>query len=323
MSRFVDRLVVGARWRREAALQWLHGRAARIGPRFHVHLRWPWPIRKPWQRKRLSLYPIEGGVGDELMCLPILAEIKRRNPACEITFYCRNLELFEGNPHVDCLKKLERDRMPAGYGLIYRNTKPPPRPLMTLMAECVGLPRVEVVFPRPALTGVSEGVREAIEGIRRPFVVIQPRSGKWTPNKQWPIDRWREVTSQLLDEFDVVEVGGESILSESPGAGFHGLAGRTSLMDVSYVMSRAAAFAGLPSSGMHFAAMWCLPSVVIFSGYESPSGYEYPFFRVFHDPPECAPCWLTTPCPHDLKCLEGIKAAEVTAAVREAVNREK
>ena len=322
MSRFVERLVTGLRWRRDAALQWLCGRAARIGPRFRIHAHWPWPLSKPWQRKRLSLYPIEGGVGDELMCLPILAEIKRRNPACEITFHCRNLELFEGNPHVDCLKKLERDRMPAGYGLIYRNAKPPPRPLMTLMAECVGLRLGRGVFRKPDLADVSGHVRDTVDGISGAFVAVQPRAGHWTPNKQWPIEQWREVIRELVEEVDVVELGGESVFEEPPGGRFHDLTGRTSLTDVSHIMSQAVAFAGLPSSGMHFAAMWGVPSVVVFSGYESPAGYEYPFFRVFHDPPECAPCWLTTPCPHDLKCLNGIKATEIAAAVREAVNRE-
>jgi len=169
---------------------------------------------------------------------------------------------------------------------------------------------------------VSGHVRDTVDGISGAFVAVQPRAGHWTPNKQWPIEQWREVIRELVEEVDVVELGGESVFEEPPGGRFHDLTGRTSLTDVSHIMSQAVVFAGLPSSGMHFAAMWGVPSVVVFSGYESPAGYDYPFFRVFHDPPECAPCWLTTPCPHDLKCLNGIKATEIAAAVREAVNRE-
>ena len=316
MKRFCSRVRDAIEWRWRGVCLWWFGRLARLGAGVHIHSRWPWPISKPWRRRRLSLYPIEGGLGDEIMCVPILSEIKRRNSSCEVTFHCRHPELFAGNPHIDRLEKMERDDYPVGHGLIYRNAKPPPRPLMAMMAECVGLRMEREEFVRPEIAGVSDVVRETLDGVSGGFVVVQPRAGHWTPNKQWPLVKWERVIRDLATDLDVIEIGEKSIFEESPARRFHDLTGRTSLVDLMCVFSRASLFAGLPSSGMHFAAMYDVPSVIVFSGYESPAGYNYPFAEMFHEPPECAPCWLTTECPYDLKCLKGIEPSEVATAIR-------
>src|SRR5690348_6401988 len=97
---FLERIATAYRWRLNrlhAALFRRYGLAS--GRRF-IALRWPFPLRKPWQRKAICLRAPGGGVGDELMCTALFREIKRRNPTCEITFLARYPELFVGNPHV-------------------------------------------------------------------------------------------------------------------------------------------------------------------------------------------------------------------------------
>jgi hypothetical protein len=45
----------------------------------------------------------------------------------------------------------------------------------------------------------------------------------------------------------------------------------------------------------------------------------YPWAHRFFTPVECAPCWLTTPCPFGLKCLHAIRPEQVFGAVVKAV----
>jgi ADP-heptose:LPS heptosyltransferase len=321
MKRVLLRVKVAISWRWRGLLLRYFGKLARIGPRFHIHARWPWPIRKPWRRKRLRLYPIEGGLGDELMCSPILAEIKRRNPACEITFCSRFPSLFESNPHIDHLEKFRSGENEHGHGMIYRNAKPPPRPLMAMMAECVGLILEHEVFTQPDLHEVSPDLKQALAAIPEPQIVIQPKPGKWTPNKEWPADHWRELVGDLLDDYNVIEVGDESIFKDLESPRFYSFAEKTDLQEFAYIISKATLFIGAPSSGMHFARIFNVPASIIFGGYESPAGYRYEFENTFYNPVPCAPCWLTTPCPFDHKCLRGIESTRVIDGVRRSLSR--
>lgn len=316
MSRIWARIKLAISWRWRRFLLWFFGKLARVGPRFHIHARWPWPIRKPWRRERLHIYPIEGGLGDELMCSPILAEIKRRNPQCEITFCSRYPAMFEGNPHIDHLETLQLGVNDKGHGLIYRNAKPPPRPLMDMMAECVGLIMKRVVFTPPDLKNVSPDLKAAVDAIPEPRIVIQPKPGHWTPNKEWPVEHWRELIGNLLDDYNVIEVGEESVFKDLKSPRFHRFAGKTNLTEFACIISKATLFLGAPSSGMHFAGAFNIPASIVFGGYESPAGYRYKLKNTFYNPVPCAPCWLTTPCPFDHKCLRGIEPARVIDGVR-------
>jgi ADP-heptose:LPS heptosyltransferase len=69
---------------------------------------------------------------------------------------------------------------------------------------------------------------------------------------------------------------------------------------------------------MHFANAYRIPTVAILGGYEAPDAHNYPWAKRFFTPVECAPCWLTTPCPYDLKCLHAIRPEEVHRAVVKA-----
>jgi hypothetical protein len=46
-------------------------------------LRHPIPFTAPWQRAVVDVAR-EGGIGDVLMCTPVLRELKRRRPGCRI-----------------------------------------------------------------------------------------------------------------------------------------------------------------------------------------------------------------------------------------------
>ena len=310
-----DRILKSIRWRVDRAGVWLNGCLARCGPRVFIMAHWPWPMRKPFERSRLRIISFGGGMGDELMCVPIFAEIKRKNPRCKITFVSRHPDLFQGNPDIDSIERWNRAATRDLCVLRYQHAIPPPRPLITLMAEWLGL-EMNATRLLPPRVQVEEPFRREIAAIPRPRLVIQPLTSRWTPNKSWPLPDWIELIRLLVAEFDVIEAGTESAFPELDfGPRFHSFAGRTDLQAFAWLISQADAFVGPVSSGMHLANAFRIPSVIIFGGYESPAGFLYEGMEALFTPVECAPCWLNEPCPYGLKCMKAIRPADVLAAI--------
>jgi ADP-heptose:LPS heptosyltransferase len=262
------------------------------------------------------LHALGGGLGDELMCLPIFEEIKRRNPGCRITFVTRRPDFFKHHPAID--EARAHTSNPPGLRLGYQYVVPPVRSLMTHMAECVGIiARFEKINP-PPLDPSREIIAE-VDALRQPIIVIQPLAGGWTTNKNWPLSSWRALITELLREGTVVETGTEPAFpSGTFPENFVSVAGRTPLPDLAYVISRANLFIGPSSGGMHLANAYGVPSVIIFGGYEAPVGYDYPFKAALYSPVECAPCWRRD-CPYDIKCLRAITPEQVLTEARKAL----
>jgi ADP-heptose:LPS heptosyltransferase len=271
-------------------------------------------MRKPYQRDSLILKPVGGGIGDELMCLPVFEEIKRRNPACRITFVTRRPDFFREHPAIDAVC----EESPRALTLAYHYALPPPRPLMTLMSECAGIIGDFTKINAPPLRP-SDEVRALIDALPRLPVVIQPLASQWTTNKSWPLESWELLIRDLLKDGPVLEIGTEPAFpAETFPPGFVSMAGRTTIEDLAYVISRARLFIGPSSGGMHLANAYGVKSVIIFGGYESPEGYHYPFASALYTPVECAPCWRQT-CPYNLKCLRAITPERVASEARRAL----
>ncbi len=297
--------------------RWLVSR----GSAGYIRWRWPWPLKKPWQRAHLRLVTYGGGLGDELLCTPIFREIRRRNPRCHLTFVSRHPEIFQGNTHLDCVEPFSPEKAAHAIYLGYDAVLPPPRPLVTLLAECVGL-ELSANRLEPPQVEPSPMVRARVAAIPAPRVVIQPQASGWTPNKQWPVESWKTLVAQLTEHCDVIEVGMHSLFAgEDFGPRFHSLNGATSVAEFAWVISQATVFVGPPSGGMHCANAFGIPTIAIFGGYEAPDGYDYPWVARFFTPVECAPCWLETLCPYDRKCLCAIQPDQILRAILKAVEK--
>lgn len=306
-------------WRKEQAILPLRRWLAFRGSQGAVRWRWPWPFTKPWQRSRLRLCSHGGGIGDELMCTPIFREIRRLNPRCHITFLSRYPEIFARNPHIDSVERFTLFAAASAIYLQYNLVLPPPRPLVTLMAECVGLSLYSTQLEPPSIEP-SPMVRERLAEIPDPRIVIQPQASQWTPNKQWPVASWKRLIELLAERYDVLEVGTQPLFpNEKFGPRFHTFSGGTTMQDFGWLVSQGNVFVGPPSGGMHFANAFQVPTVAILGGYEAPDGYDFPWVQRFFTPVDCAPCWLTTPCPFELKCLHAIHPEAVLRAVVKAV----
>lgn len=291
-------------------------------PGLAINLRWPWPMRRPWQRDRLRIATYSG-VGDEMMATAVMREIKRRNPRCHLTFITRRPDVFRHLPYLDAVEQATPGNRTRNTFLSYvpdENVAPPPRPLVSLMAENVGLimPAVEVDAPQ---LQVSPGLRARVDAIPAPRIVIQPQASSWSPNKNWPVELWVEQIKLLTKDFSVIEVGTEACLPPQDfGPRFHSFVGQTDLSGFAHIISRAAVFVGPVSGGMHLANAFHIPAVILAGGYESPNGYQYPRSTMLFSPVPCAPCWLIKPCPYELKCLKAIRPEAVLEAVRRAAH---
>ncbi len=317
---FFDRATTWLRWQRYRGHEWTRRYfITHHQPEDYFRWRWPWPLRKPYERAKLRLYSIGGGLGDELMCTPVLREIRRRNPYGHLTFISRHPELFRGHAALDAVEPYAKSALAGAVSLTYGPPVPPPRPLITLLGECVGFSFFDNQLDAPQVEPSAE-IQRRLTQIAPPRVVIQPQASRWTPNKVWPAEQWRELVRQLVRDYQVIELGTEPMFASGEfGAGFHSWAGTTSLADFVWTVSQAAVFVGPPSGGMHLANAFHIPSVILYGGYETPAGHQYPRVQAFYSEVPCAPCWLQENCPYDLKCLRMIAPDEVAAAVRVAL----
>ncbi len=248
------------------------------------------------------------------MALPILTEIKRRNPGCHITYFSFRPELFRGHPAIDSLERRTWENPdPPSIKLFYDHRLPPPRPLLQLMGECVGFSMpFEQLEPPPG--ALETGVIERLMGLPRPWIVIQTRASRWTPNKDWPPESWDQLAKDLAKVATVIEVGTDSPLRPPAypayGENFVSLVGSTTVEELAHLISVADLFVGPVSGGMHLANAFRVPAVIIVGGYEDPAGHPYKQMSFFYSPVECAPCWAKS-CPFDLKCLRAISPETV------------
>lgn len=287
----------------------------RVAPRFGGparFLRYPNPLQVPWRQPIVEVAR-DAGIGDVLMCTPILREIKRRRPDCYIRFYTQYVSLLRGLPYIDEVLPTNG----AGFYLEYASSIPSPLHLSRLMGNSIGLSvrdlRPDCVIDR----SLVERFQESWRALPRPYIVVSRQAGNWTPNKQWPERYWTALVDRLSRSATVIEIGsaaGNTTVRQTD-VNYVDLRGRTSLSEFVAAVAAADLHIGPPSSPVHIAAAARKRSVVIVGGYEGPTNTAYPEDIVFYTPVECAPCWLREPCPYNLKCLNAISPDRVEAAL--------
>jgi len=306
-----ERLRRACEWRAESLNRWVLAKGNRLPPGWFSHLRWP--LRKPWQRSALRVVSRGGGIGDELIALSVLAEIKKRNPAGHLTYLSRFPELFAGMTCFDTLEPYSPEAARTAITLLY---EPKSRgTIASQLAACVGLEMPPAAPPLPTVTPSPE-LAAKVAALPRPRVIIQPLASRWAPVKNWPRSSWEQLIRQLTPRATVIEVGTEPAFSGTDfGPNFVSFASGTSIGDFLWLLGQGDVFIGPVSGGMHVAAGHGLPLIIIYGGYEHPQGFAYPRTTAFYRAVSCAPCWLTTDCPVGHICMQQIAPEEVFAAV--------
>ena len=287
--------------------------AARWGPGSRM-VRWPVPALAPFRRDELHLSR-SYGLGDVLMCMPTVRELKRRNPGCRVTFYTDFPDLIEGLPFIDHARPMADQ--PEGYfWLNYEFSLPPHRHLARIIGDQLGL---DVRDVRPSCVvrqDLVERFRNEWSGLPRPHVIVTQRASNFTPNKDWPDAYWEALVARLAARSTVIDVGGPTPEPPvRPAGSYLDLRGRTSLDELVAAIAAADLHIAPITGTVHIAAAMAVPTVVIYGGYEHPACTDYPGNINLYSPVECAPCWLREPCPYGKKCLHMITPDQVLAAV--------
>ena len=258
-----------------------------------------------------------GGIGDVLMCTPALREVKRVRPGCRIRFYTDYPSLVRGLPYIDDVMPTE-EAPPDAVWLGYESHIPPPPHLhlSKIMGDLLG---VQVTDVRPDCVidpALVAQFRAAWQELPQPHIIINRHASSWTPNKAWSEHHWIEIIRRLSQCATVIEIGASpGISAGSVDKGYVDLRGRTTLEEFVAVIAAADLNLGPMSGPVHIAAAAGKRSLVLIGGYEAPSNAGYPLDTALFTPVECSPCWLDTPCPHGLKCLNTISPDHVEIAV--------
>jgi asparagine synthase (glutamine-hydrolysing) len=176
---------------------------------------------------------------------------------------------------------------------------------------------------------VSEWLADLPPDEGRVWVAVGP--GSKMPAKRWPLERFRKVVGELIEEFDIwpVVFGGEEDkvigdwLLDKWGRGYTA-AGSLGLRPSLAAMKRGVMFLGNDTGTMHMAAAVGVPCVAIFSSRERP-GLWFPAgegHRVFRSTIECEGCGLVECVERQNECLKRISTAEVLEACREILSRD-
>lgn len=289
----------------------------RAAPRSGIaarYLRHPNPFAMPWRRGVVDVIR-SAGIGDVLMCTPVLRELKRRRPACCIRFYTDFPTLVRGLPYIDEVLPVSKAPKDA-VTFEYEYALPPQVHLTKILGDSIGL-RVDDVRPDCTVDlTLVERFRDMWRGFRRPHILLSRHASSWTPNKEWPEVHWTALIRRLSGKATVIEVGAlDGTTIGTFGADYIDLRGRTSLDELVAAIAAADISVGPMSGPVHIAAAFEKRAVVILGGYEHPSNTTYPGNISLYSPVECAPCWLREPCPHGRKCLDVISPQQVEDAL--------
>lgn len=280
---------------------------------------WRWP----WSARELAVAR-DSGMGDVLMGTALLRAAKRRDPKLKTIFYTTTFaELVRGLPYIDEVRNIAHSSADAIY-LNYEDALPPKAPLPQIMADNARVNLDGDLMPDCVVDPARKASVEAdLSGYPTPRIVILRKASQWTPNKEWPDDRWLALLDRLSQSATIIEIGAPTEAAGDLAADHYiDFRGKTSVTDLPAIFAAADLYVGPVSGPMHIAAAVNTPGVAICGGYEHPLGYAYPNIRMLYTATQCAPCWLTEPCPFGKKCLTAISVDEVERAVWEMCRRD-
>ncbi len=271
-----------------------------------------------------------GGIGDELLMTGVTHELRRRGVERAWVFSTRP-ELWRGNTDpalvVDWDERYFRWVQLFGWSLFlphYTTNRPaedrdvpPPRHILTIMCELVG-----IVGPIARRTYLHLTDAERARGVLAPNQVVIQSAGLTARHpmrtKQWFPERYQAVVDARRAEFTFLQIGSPS---DPPLDGAIDLRGRTTLRETAALLANALAFVGQVGMPMHLARAVDCPSVIVYGGREHPDQTGYSCNENLYAPVPCSPCWQLNTCDYGLRCMDAIGPSDVVRALDRQVAR--
>ncbi len=163
--------------------------------------------------------------------------------------------------------------------------------------------------------------------IGEPLVLLCPGSVN-SRAKRWPAERYAELADRLSEsKVNVALIGSPGELDVSQKVLEHCrhapvlLTGKTSVRDLTSLISIADALVTNDTGPAHIGAALGTPTLVIFGPTNPLTTRPFgPAGAIIRHPPDCAPCMLRD-CPIDHRCMTAITAEEVFAEAQQLMRR--
>ena len=176
---------------------------------------------------------------------------------------------------------------------------------------------IKVTLPERSLETKTK-IDELLKNIKKPLVVIAPAT-TWAP-KHWNKDHWKKIVESLKENCSIVFTGGpkdNELISYIGGDEFLNLAGKTDVLELAEVFSRADIVLAPDSGSAHLAWATQKPAVItIFTctplKYLAPPGDDKKYIALTGDLP-CQPCFKR-------KCKLGTNACTNLPKPEEIIN---
>lgn len=321
LDKFIKRLSVSIRFRLQPAKKWymqkIVGPLRRTNGPLSRQLEYPFGLFSPQHKKEIFVTRHEG-LGDVLMSTSALREFKKQNPFVRINFFTNYEKLVRGLPYIDAVYPYDQ-RPWDSLVLRYEESLPPVRHIAKIFGDQLNVEVTDVtpdcVFP----SNEMETIKLKYGLYRRPWLVVNRKAGYWTPNKDWSDESWDTLIPNLLRLGTVFEIGMGKFGGDFKEPHYLNLIGKTTQAEMIALIASADLQIGPISGPVHIAAAARVRSVVIYGGYESISCSSYEQNINLGHSLDCSPCWLTTPCPINKKCLAEISPERVLIAVEKAL----
>ena len=277
-------------------------------------------------------------LGDDLLCTAVLREMRRRGRD-RLLMISDHPDLFAGNPDADVRPVWRRYSAYASTVIICRRFSriwgaefkqpeyaPPIAfdrrkvPTRHVIAEmCAGAGITGAVSIKPYLV-LAEQEKSAAAWARDQIVIHSSGIAARHPaqNKEWFPERFQAVVDALSGEFEFIQFGS---FADPPLRRTRDLRGATSVREAGAILYHARLFVGLEGFLMHLARAVDCPAVVVFGGRVAPWQLGYVCNINLYSEVPCAPCWRTSTCDFDRRCMSEISVADVVSAIREMLRR--
>ncbi|WP_286336136.1 glycosyltransferase family 9 protein [Hydrogenimonas cancrithermarum] len=295
----------------------------------------------------IFIFRFGDGIGDQL-CMVALAEALNKQTGEKVIVFTDYVGLFKNNPHLEKVVEVNREtvtggalfralhRLEGNRVLHFSYKKKDNLDLESYMRKTqakislIELHSLHISFPidhsslSPILYFENAEEEQFLDRVKEygKYAIINPISKKqYTPNKDWGFDNFQKVVDLTKNDIQWIQVGleNERLLNHVSD-----MRGKTSSLRELALWIKFSEFV-LSNEGMynHMAAAVSTRSYTLFGGFhpKEVALYDTTIPLVQKQLPECAYCWLRSPCPYDhLRCFEGLGAEDVAEKI---LNNEK
>ena len=153
--------------------------------------------------------------------------------------------------------------------------------------------------------------KESIDNI--PFIVIEPFSkDNYTPNRNYPFEKWQKVVNQLSDSIKIVQIGNCGKILDN----VIDMTGQTTFREAISIIEKSELFLAAESGLVHGATAVNTKSVVIITGYQDKRMVAYPQ-NINIDISNHGPCGLKVACVDCIRDASEHSENEIVQAVIE------